>query len=82
MPYSHISVPVLSFAAQDLFQRVESREYIRVSVREQRVGQRGRGRGRETGREGAGRTAEHGGTHPHPPTQFQQLAHAHRQQQR
>lgn len=72
----------VSFAAQDLFQRVESGEYVRVSVREQHVGQRGRGRGRERRWEGGGWPAKHGGTHPHSPTQFHHLAHAHDQQQR
>lgn len=77
--YANLSV---SLPAENLLQRVESPEHVRVSVREQRVGQRGGGRGGQTGREGGGRTAEHGGTHPHPSTQFHQLAHARRQQQR
>lgn len=68
--------------AQDLLQWVESPQHVRVSVREQRVGQRGWGRGGQARREGGRRTAQHGGTHPHPSTQFHQLALAHHQQQR
>lgn len=69
-----------SFAAQDLFQWVESPQYVRVSVREQCVGQRGGRRGGKTRREGHRGTAKHGGAHSHPSTQFHHLAHADNQQ--
>lgn len=69
-------------SAQDLIQRVESPQYVRVSIWEQRLGRRGGGRGGETRRQGARRTAQHGGTHSHPPAQFDQLTHTHEQQQR
>ena len=64
--------------APDLLQRVKPPQHLRVPVREQRLGQRRRGRGGGRGRAGGGgRPAQHGGTHPHPSAQF----HRHRPQQ-
>lgn len=64
-------------AQQDQIQRVQPPQHVRVPVGEQRVGQRGRGRGGQTRRESGRRTAQHGGTNPHPSTQFHHHALAH-----
>lgn len=66
----------LLLSAQDLIQRVKSPQHLRVSVRDQCVGQRGGGRGGERRREGGRWAAQHGGAHPHPSTRFHRLAHA------
>lgn len=67
--------------AQDLLQWHKSSQHVRVSVRKQRLGQRRGGGAGQTGGEARRRTAQHGGTYPHPSAHFHELAHAQQQQQ-